>query len=119
MPTWCPTLAAESTDMSLDRHQRAATRRELAANLTLSGRTPEQVCADLGFLPHQLEGALGVKDPVDTWLLRDYLQQVIREAGGTPAPYSVLTDRARAAAEVWFDLRPVPVTSDAANASRA
>ena len=42
------------------------------------------------------------------WLLRDYLEQRVRAAGGTPAPYTVLTEQARPLADHWFGLQAPP-----------
>ncbi|WSI67626.1 DUF2316 family protein [Streptomyces sp. NBC_01336] len=49
-----------------------------------------------------------VSDPVDVWQLRDHLQQAVLDAGGTPVPYSVLSDRSRLRARPWFRLRSAP-----------
>jgi hypothetical protein len=43
-------------------------------------------------------------DPVDVWLVRDYLERTVVARGGTPRPFSALTPAARASAEKWFAL---------------
>jgi len=97
--------------MSLDRAELVRTRTELAANLDLTGLTREQVAADLGYDATRLSAALepdGSGDPVDVWQLRDYLDQAVRDAGATPVPFTVLTERSRVMAGTWFRLRPAP-----------
>lgn len=42
--------------------------------------------------------------PASVWRVRDQLEDLVREAGREPVPYSVLTERARAAAGRWFAL---------------
>lgn len=54
---------------------------------------------------------LGVTEgagPAEVWQLRDYLDQAVRDAGGRPVPFTVLTDRARHLARVWFTLPQAP-----------
>ncbi|GAA3309777.1 hypothetical protein GCM10020295_75300 [Streptomyces cinereospinus] len=97
--------------MSLNEQERARTSEELWANLRLAGTTPEDVRTELDFDEQQLRAALAVEPPVrpqDVWLLRDHLEDLVRERGGTPVPYTVLTQRARLAASIWFPLRRSP-----------
>ena len=97
--------------MSLNDAERVRTRRELQRNLELSGLTTSQVAADLGMSLHRMEDTFalgGQSDPADVWQLRDYLEQVVRDVGGQPATFTVLTEQSRAAARVWFTLRPAP-----------
>jgi hypothetical protein len=99
--------------VSLDREETARTSRELAANLDLAGLAPATVAASLGFSEDRLRETLAVSPasrPADVWLLRDFLDQVVRDRGGRPEPWTVLTDEARRAAETWFALRPPPAT---------
>ncbi len=97
--------------MSLNREEIARTGRELAANLELSGLDRDAVSDALDFSERRLAETLRVgpaSDPVDVWLLRDYLDRAVRDVGAGPAEWSVLTDRARAAATQWFALRTAP-----------
>ncbi len=98
--------------MSLTVGEQRQTSVELHANHRMSGLSLHDVQADLGFTAGQLEATLDVApgcDPADVWLLRDYLQREITARGLTPAPYSVLTEPARAAAAGWFPLRTAPI----------
>jgi len=97
--------------MSLSNAERLATSRELQENLVLSGRTTSQVAADLGYVLSRLAATLTLSagnDPADMWQLRDYLQQAVRDIGVEPAPFTVLTEQSRSAAQLWFRLRPAP-----------
>lgn len=97
--------------MSLNTAERLRTSAELRSNLALSGLTADEAAADLGFEPGRLRGVLDVEpgaDPVDVWQLRDYLEHAVRDAGGEPTPYSVLTARSRVMARAWFPLREAP-----------
>lgn len=88
--------------------QRRRTSTELKTNLTLSGRTPQQISTDLGVTPEQLHATLDVDagaNPVDVWRLRDHLKAAAGQAGAEPVPYTVLTESARGAAQRWFTLR--------------
>ena len=92
--------------MSLDQAQRAATQAELRKNLALSGLTASDVADDLGLQSSRARAALEVAGarPEDVWLVRDYLDRVIRSAGTTPQPYSSLTEDERVSAHAWFSL---------------
>jgi len=97
--------------MSLNSAELVRTRAELTANLDLTGLTRDQVAADLGYDAARLRAALepdGAGDPVDVWQLRDYLNQAVRDAGRTPVPFTVLTERSRLRARMWFHLREAP-----------
>ncbi|MFJ6512938.1 DUF2316 family protein [Streptomyces sp. NPDC091406] len=95
--------------MSLDPAERDRTREELAANLDLTGLSADTVAADLGFTRDRLGHALGLtSDPVDVWLLRDYLHQAVLDSGHTPVPFTVLTNSSRLKARLWFRLRKAP-----------
>lgn len=87
------------------------TSEELAANLTLTGLGIDQVADDLGLAPDDVTSLLamtGGHDPADVWLLRDYLEQAVLDHGGTPRPFTVLTEDSRHLARRWFRLRPAP-----------
>jgi hypothetical protein len=99
--------------MSLNRRQTQQTRDELAANLILSGLAPDTVGHSLGFTPERLDHTVRVTrdaDASDVWLLRDFLDQVIRDRGLTPRPWTVLIDGGHDTARRWFTIRPVPAT---------
>ncbi len=95
----------------LNREEIARTAAEHHANLDLSGLTLDEVAVDLDFTPARLRSALDlveVHDPADVWLLRDYLEQAVSDAGREPVPYTVLTEASRRRARGWFHLRPAP-----------
>lgn len=97
--------------MSLTMSQRMATSAELWHNLIMSGAGEEIVRIGLGMEPQQFRAAMDLtaeSRPEDTWLLRDYLEKLVVSVGGTPLPYTVLTEEARAAARRWFPLREAP-----------
>ncbi|MDQ2758122.1 MAG: DUF2316 family protein, partial [Actinomycetota bacterium] len=81
--------------MSLTTQETARTSRELVANLVQSGVDAATVAATLNFSAERLARTVGVTHdsrPADVWLLRDFLDQVNRDRGHTPIPWSVLTD---------------------------
>ncbi len=92
--------------MSLNRSQRAATRAELRSNLVLSGLSIEALAGNLGLSAARVGAALDVDGarPEEVWLVRDYLDRVIRSAGTTPTAYSSLSEEKRTAAQAWFSL---------------
>lgn len=97
--------------MSLNDAERRRTSDELRGNLESSGLTSLQAAADLGFSPERLQATLRVErasDPVDVWLLRDYLEQAARDAGQSSTAYTVLTERSRRAARGWLHLHEAP-----------
>ncbi|MFB7085728.1 DUF2316 family protein [Streptomyces sp. NPDC056296] len=97
--------------MTLNDTERHRTSDELKSNLDLSGLTMAEVAADLHFTPQRLRSTLDTDlacDPVDVWQLRDYLDQAVRDTGGRPAPYTVLTRGSRLKARMWFSLRKAP-----------
>lgn len=95
--------------MSLNRRERQATSSELRANLDLSGQTPDDLAHALGRSAAEIQGVFDLADvaPADVWLVRDALDRAVRATGATPAPWSVLTDQARTAAQQWFVLADV------------
>jgi len=95
--------------MALNKRERTATSDELRANLELSGLSENDLQLRLGLTDDQLEAVLEVTgaDPVDVWLVRDYLERVIVERGAKPVPFTALTQSARASAERWFALYDV------------
>lgn len=97
--------------MSLNLMQMRRASAELRANLDRSGLTPLEVQTDLGFTAVRLRRALHMRPGTngsDIWLLRDYLEQAVRDSGGNPVPYTVLTEESRKQARTWFTLHPAP-----------
>ena len=92
--------------MALNKRERSTTSEELRANLELSGLGGAELHRVLGFDDDRLETVLDVTDadPIDVWLVRDYLEHVLVGRGVTPVPFTVLTPAARASAEKWFAL---------------
>lgn len=92
--------------MSLNQRERRATSEELHANLRRAALTTAEVAQALDRDPVRVQAALDVAEarPEDVWLVRDFLERAVQAAGATPTPYSVLTNRARAAASTWFPL---------------
>jgi hypothetical protein len=93
--------------MSLTEAQREGTRRELRHNLELCELAPAAIAVELAFTGERLAATLEVTpeaDPVDVWMLRDFLEDAVRRAGGRPEHYTVLTETSRADAERWFGL---------------
>jgi hypothetical protein len=85
--------------MSLNDAQRKQTSKELKANYQISGLTPEDIQADLGFSPKQLEETLnlGLEANGETvWRLRDYMEEKIKAQGKGPYPYSILRNN------IWY-----------------
>ncbi|MHA0034629.1 DUF2316 family protein [Deinococcus sp. PESE-13] len=97
--------------MSLNPAEKQRTRQDLQANRQLCPLSDEAIATALGWTPGHLQATLQVTShPADVWRLRDFLVQAIRESGGTPAPFSVLTDDKRGAAQGWFGSWTVPPT---------
>ena len=97
--------------MSLNAEERRRTSAELRRNLELSGLSVAEAASDLDFTAARLESTLSVdyaSDPVDVWQLRDYPDQAVRDAGGTPIAFTVLTESSRVSARGWFRLREAP-----------
>ena len=83
------------------------------ANLVHSGLTPPIVATALGHTSARLGDTLHISPaphPADVWLLRDFLDQAVRDRGATPEPWTVLTGVSRAVASRWFSLRTAPPT---------
>lgn len=97
--------------MSLNIIQIRRTRAELKENPHRSGLTPDVIQTDLGFTAERLDRALrlarGTTGP-DIWLVRDYLEQAVTDAGAEPVGYTVLTEESRSKARQWFVLLPAP-----------
>ncbi len=92
--------------MTLNRREQAATREELATNLERARVTRAGVSSGLGMTTLRVDSAFNVASapPEDVWLIRDFLDHVIRSQGEIPRPYSSLSENMRAAAQGWFPL---------------
>lgn len=95
--------------MTLNKRAQDATREELARNLKRADQTASGISKGIGLSDDRVVAALNVIDapPEDVWLVRDYLDRVIRSRGVTPHPYSSLSENMRASAQVWFPLLDV------------
>ncbi len=78
-----------------------ATKRELQENFELSGLSVAQAAADLQTTPTYLQQVLdlNVRHIEDPWIVRNYLNQVLRQQHQTPIPYSRLIG---SPADYWF-----------------
>lgn len=79
--------------MSLTPAEQVATRQELQANFALSGLSFAQIAQDLATTPQRVQAALklNVRHIEDPWILRNYLNEQLQQAGKTPVAYSKLT----------------------------
>jgi len=99
--------------MSLTQEQKSRTRQELRANQQICPLDDRVLCKTLGWTPQQLADTLDVNagsSPAQVWLLRDFLEQAVSDLGGTPVPFTVLTEDARASSERWFGPCRIPPT---------
>lgn len=92
--------------MTLSQRAQDATREELARNLKLADMTTTGISKGIRLPDDRVAAALEVIEarPQDVWLVRDYLDRVIRSQGATPHPYSSLSENMRASAKGWFPL---------------
>ncbi|OFI49069.1 hypothetical protein BG261_04130 [Floricoccus tropicus] len=78
--------------MSLTRSQTIETKKEFQDNLTLSGLTVERIAEDLNTTPEIIENTLNL-DAIyieDPWVLKEYLEEKIRENGDVPIEFKAL-----------------------------
>ena len=78
--------------MSLSAKQMEDTRRELKENLDKSGVNISDIASDLGTTEEYIMQLLRL-DPnryEDTWILKNYLTDKVREAGKTPTAFTAL-----------------------------
>lgn len=87
--------------MSLTKKQLKDTERELRDNLDKSGLSTEQVASDLGTTTEYIEQLLRLEPRryEDTWILKNYLCEKVREAGKTPTEFTALGGDYR---YIWF-----------------
>ena len=78
--------------MSLTPKQEDDTRRELRENFDKAGVNLNEVAADLGTTPEYIVQLMRLKPRrlEDTWILRNYLLDKVREAGKTPTAFTAL-----------------------------
>ena len=87
--------------MSLSEKQKEATRQELRENLERSGVSIAQAAADLGTTEAYIEQLLRLEPRrlEDTWILKNYLIDKVKEAGKTPKAFTALAGNYHI---IWF-----------------
>lgn len=87
--------------MSLTAMEKRATKRELQENFELRGLSLAQAAADLQTTPAYLQQVLdlNVRHIEDPWIVRNYLNQVLRQQHQMPVAYSRLIG---SPAKYWF-----------------
>ena len=87
--------------MSLTIKQKDDTRRELKENLEKSGVEIPTIAADLGTTVEYIEQLLRLEPNrlEDTWILKNYLLDKVREAGKSPTAFTALGGDYRV---IWF-----------------
>ena len=87
--------------MSLTLQQEEDTRRELRENFEKSGVTLQQVASDLATSAEYIGQLLRLepKRYEDTWILKNYLTDKVKEAGKTPTKFTALGGDYR---KIWF-----------------
>jgi hypothetical protein len=89
-------------------------RADVEANLARADLDHATLADALGFTDDRLDRALAVddsSDPTDVWLIRDFVDQVIRDRGDAPVPWTVLVHHE--SARRWFRLQAPPPTPPA------
>ena len=78
--------------MSLSAKQEEDTRRELKANFDKAGVDIKGTAEALGTTEEYIEELMQLRPRKleDTWILKNYLIEKVREAGGTPTPFTAL-----------------------------
>ena len=78
--------------MSLTPKQEEDTRRELWENFEKAGITVQQAAIDLGTTNEYIEQLLRLEPRryEDTWILKNYLIEKVKEAGKTPTKFTAL-----------------------------
>ena len=87
--------------MSLTKEQENITQKELEANLAKSGLSIHEIAADLGTTDDYIDQLMHLK-PLrieDTWILRNYLLEKVKESGQEPTPFTILRVNPR---RIWF-----------------
>ena len=78
--------------MSLTPKQEEDTRRELRENFDKAGVKIQEVAADLGTTEAYIEQLMRLEPRrlEDTWILKNYLLEKVKEAGQTPTKFTAL-----------------------------
>ena len=78
--------------MSLTAKQEEDTRRELRDNWEKCGVSVEQIASDLGTTTDYIEQLFRLEPRryEDTWILKNYLVDKVKEAGKTPTKFTAL-----------------------------
>ena len=78
--------------MSLTAKQEEDTRRELKENFDKAGVTIHEIAADLGTTDDYIEQLMRLEPRryEDTWILKNYLTDKVKEAGKTPTAFTAL-----------------------------
>lgn len=102
-------LFVKVVSMSLNKAQLEVTARELQQNFAESGLTLDQLSVLTRLPTKRLEKIMTLRglglDPVETWMVRDYLESAVKRNGGTFTPFTYLSDANRSAAEGWFGIK--------------
>ena len=87
--------------MSLSFKQKEDTRRELRENLEKSGVDIQKIAIDLGTTEEYIEQLLRLepKRLEDTWILKNYLIDKVKQVGKTPTAFTALGGDYRV---IWF-----------------
>ncbi len=85
----------------LSKQETLATKEELVENFKRLGTAPAQVAHDLEISLSELERVLTMShpNPAHVWMLRDYLEDKLIEAGKKVYPFSKLADHS---VNRWF-----------------
>ena len=96
--------------MSLRGNQFQQTSDDLHRHLEASGLDEAELGRWLGLDTDEVRHVLSMRDvdPATAWLVRDALDQAVRERGVDAGGWRVLTTAARRKAEGWFHVREVP-----------
>ena len=87
--------------MSLTAKQQDDTRAELRANFEKADVTIEQIADDLGTTTSYIEQLFRLEPRryEDTWILKNYLIEKVRQAGNTPTKFTALGGNYHV---IWF-----------------
>ena len=87
--------------MSLSKKQLEDTSRELKDNLYKSGLSIDKVSDDLGTTPDYIEHLLELnpRKIEDTWILKNYLVEKVKEAGKQPTKFTAIGGNYKI---IWF-----------------
>lgn len=90
--------------MSLNNKERDNTAQEFEANLAASGLSVEELRERTELSSRDFTTAFTVENanPVHVWIVREKLENAVKEAGGTLTPFSKLQENMRTAANMWF-----------------